>query len=316
MKNIFYFSDKKLKYVEIKNFYPKFVSLVAIFSLIFGFVMFAGYSIVSGVLSDKQDIEVLTHNNKELVKKFTQMSNKIVALNKEIENLQKTDNDLRLSVNLDPLKKEDRAVGVGGSVFKEFIPSNVSGVKEIIEGVDNSLESLDAKVAVQKKNYSEIKSSLEKNKKLFKSLPAILPSNGPIGDKFGMRMHPILKRMRMHAGLDIVVNTGTKVYAPGDAKVIRTGYRNGYGKVVELDHGFGYTTLYAHLSKILVKKGKRVKRGDVIGLSGKSGSLATGPHLHYEVRHNGIPLNPRNFIFNDINLFDFIASTSKQENNK
>jgi murein DD-endopeptidase MepM/ murein hydrolase activator NlpD len=316
MKNLFYFSEKKLKYIEVKNFYPKFVSLVVIFSLVFGFVMFGTYTVISGVLSEKQDIELLAHNNEKLVKKFKQMSKKISDLNKEIETLQKTDSDLRLSVNLKPLDEKDRALGVGGSVFKEYIPTNVSSVSEIIKGIDNSLESLSSKVTVQKENYSEIKSSLEKNKKLFESLPAILPCDGPIGDKFGMRMHPILKRRRMHAGLDIVVNTGTKIYAPGNAKVISTGYRNGYGYVVELDHGFGYTSLYAHLSKILVKKGNSVKRGEVIGLSGKTGSMATGPHLHYEIRHNGIPLNPRNFLFNDIKLFDFIATTSKQENNK
>ena len=316
MKNLFYFSEKKLKYIEVKNFYPKFVSLVVIFSLVFGFVMFGTYTVISGVLSEKQDLELLAHNNEKLVKKFKQMSKKISDLNKEIETLQKTDSDLRLSVNLKPLDEKDRALGVGGSVFKEYIPTNVSSVSEIIKGIDNSLESLSSKVTVQKENYSEIKSSLEKNKKLFESLPAILPCDGPLGDKFGMRMHPILKRRRMHAGLDIVVNTGTKIYAPGNAKVISTGYRNGYGYVVELDHGFGYTSLYAHLSKILVKKGNSVKRGEVIGLSGKTGSMATGPHLHYEIRHNGIPLNPRNFLFNDIKLFDFIATTSKQENNK
>jgi len=315
MKNLFYFSEKKLKYVEIKNFYSKFISLVVVFSLVFGFVMFGAYIAISGVLSEHQDMELLSHNNKELVQKFKQMSKKITALNQEIDKLQKNDSDLRLAVNLNPLDNEDRKLGVGGSIFKEYIPTNVSNVSEIIKGIDNSLENLTTKVSIQKENYSEIKSSLEKNKKLLASLPAILPCDGPIGDKFGMRMHPILKRRRMHAGLDIVINTGTKIYAPGNAKVLRVGFRNGYGKVLELDHGFGYTSLYAHLSKILVKKGQRVKRGDLVALSGKSGSLATGPHLHYEVRHNGIPLNPRNFIFSDIKLFDFIASTSKQEKN-
>ncbi len=316
MKNLFYFSEKKLKYIEVKNFYYKFVSLVLVFSVVFGFVMFGAYTAITGVFSDQENLELLSHNNKELVKKFQQMSKKINALNKEIETLQKTDSDLRLSVNLKPLNQEDRTLGVGGSVFKEYVPTNVSDVSEMIKGIESSLQSLSSKVAVQKENYSEIKLSLEKNKKLLNSIPAILPCDGPIGDRFGMRMHPILKRRRMHAGLDIVVNTGTKIYAPGDAKVLRVGFRNGYGKVLELDHGFGYTSLYAHLSKILVKKGEHVKRGDLIALSGKTGSLATGPHLHYEVRHNGIPLNPRNFIFSDIKLFDFIASTSKQENNK
>jgi murein DD-endopeptidase MepM/ murein hydrolase activator NlpD len=108
----------------------------------------------------------------------------------------------------------------------------------------------------------------------------------------------------MHTGIDIVVNTGNKVYAAGKGKVLRASYNGGYGKTVEIDHGFGYTTLYAHLSKIDVKKGQIVKRGEPIGLSGETGRLATGPHLHYEVKHNGVHLNPKNFIFSDIKVFD------------
>ncbi len=314
MKKIFYFSPKKLKYIEVKNFYKKFISLVLVFSLAFGFLMFGIFTIVSGVVSANNEKYISTQNNKELLNRYKNLTKKINALNKKITLLQKNDTALRLSVNLKPLDEKDRTIGVGGSVFKEYLPTKISSVSGMINNINKSLESLNSKIAIQKENYSEIKYSLEKNKKLYKSIPAFLPCNGPMGDKFGMRMHPILKVKRMHAGLDIVVNTGTKVYAPGNATVIRKGFRNGYGRVVELDHGFGYTTLYAHLSKILVKKGEKVKRGEVIALSGKSGSLATGPHLHYEVRHNGIPLNPRNFIFNNISLFDFIATNSKQEN--
>ena len=143
---------------------------------------------------------------------------------------------------------------------------------------------------------------------MYKSIPAILPSNGPIGDRFGMRLHPILKIRRMHPGIDIVVNTGTDVFASGDGKVVKVGRRGGYGLTIEIDHGFGYTSLYAHLSEVKVKKGQTVKRGDLVALSGKSGSLATGPHLHYEVRHNGVLLNPRNFIFSDVRAFDLLTS--------
>ena len=127
-----------------------------------------------------------------------------------------------------------------------------------------------------------------------------------------MRMHPILKVYRMHDGVDIVVDTGTHVFAPGNGKVIFAGKKRGYGQVVELDHGFGYTTLYAHLSKIKVRKGEKVKRGDLLGLSGRSGELATGPHLHYEVLHDGVHLNPENFIFSDMKAFDLITAKSSK----
>ncbi len=149
-----------------------------------------------------------------------------------------------------------------------------------------------------------LKIHLKRILNIYRSIPAIIPTDGPIGDRFGMRSHPILKIRRMHTGIDILVNNGENIYAPGDGIVVKANNRSGYGKTIEIDHGHGYTTLYAHLSKLKVKQGQSVKRGDLLGLSGETGSLATGPHLHYEVKHNGVHLNPKNFIFSDIKAFD------------
>ncbi|MCP5062871.1 MAG: M23 family metallopeptidase [Ignavibacteriae bacterium] len=306
-KNIYYFSEKKLKYAEIKNFYSKFISIVAIFSLVIAFILFGGYNLITKIFSPNEQELFLSQDNELIKEKFVEMSEKVALLNKEIEILKSTNNDLRLTVNLDPLTKEDRNLGIGGSIFNRVIPTEVSSIKDLVEKVDQSLDVLTSKISFEKNNYSEIETSLNHNKELFKSIPAILPTNGPLGDKFGMRLHPILRHRRMHTGLDVVVNTGTKVYAPGNGTIKKVGYRSGYGKVIEIDHGFGYTSLYAHLSKISVKRGKKIMRGDLLGLSGQTGSMATGPHLHYEVKHKGIALNPRNFIFNDIKLFDFIS---------
>ncbi|MCW8848726.1 MAG: M23 family metallopeptidase, partial [Melioribacteraceae bacterium] len=149
-----------------------------------------------------------------------------------------------------------------------------------------------------------INDKFKTNLDLFNNLPAIRPVNSSIGDRFGMRMHPILKRKRMHHGLDFLSNVGEPVHSPGDGIVTFVGNKGGYGKVLRINHGYGYETLYAHLSKFKVKKGEKIKRGDLIALTGNSGSLSTGPHLHYEVRHKGVSLNPRNFLFEDIRLFD------------
>ena len=108
----------------------------------------------------------------------------------------------------------------------------------------------------------------------------------------------------MHHGLDFLCNTGEEVVAPGEGVITYVGRRGGYGKVIRINHGFGYETIYGHLSKYKVKKGQKVKRGDIIALSGNSGSLSTGPHLHYEVRHNGATLNPKNFFFDETKLFE------------
>ena len=306
-KNIYYYSQKKLQYIEIKKFYSKFLSIVAISSIVAAGLIFGGYIFITNLIYPDRDYDKLMAENKTIKTKFIEVANQVRSLGQVIDELRNKDNELRLSVNLKPQSDEEKSIGIGGYTFKEVIPSNVTDIKTLLNDVDYSLDILKSKVIVAENNYSEIESTLKSNLKLFNSIPAINPTNGPIGDRFGMRLHPILKIRRMHTGVDIVVDTGTDVSAPGDAKVIFAGRKGGYGNVVELDHGFGYQTLYAHLSAIKVKNGQKVKRGDLLGLSGSSGELATGPHLHYELSHNGINLNPENFIFSDIKAFDLVS---------
>lgn len=306
-KSLFYYSEKELKYVEINKFYSKFVSLLLLFSIVFSLMFLGGYIFISGIINPQSDITQLKEENKNLKDKFVDMSSQISSLYSNLESLNEKDDELRLSVNLEPLSDEEKNIGIGGSVFKGIEATNISDIKDLVSEVDNSLDLLKSKVLIAKNNYTKIEESLKDNVELFKSIPAIIPSNGPMGDRFGMRMHPILKIRRMHPGVDIVVNTGEKVFAPGNGKVKKVGNRSGYGLTIEIDHGFGYTTLYAHLSKVEVVKGQLLKRGELIGLSGQSGRLATGPHLHYEVKHNGVLLNPKNFIFNDIKIFELLT---------
>ena len=119
-----------------------------------------------------------------------------------------------------------------------------------------------------------------------------------------MRFHPILKITRMHNGIDIITDVGTKVYAPGGGVVESVGWKGGYGLTVEISHGFGYKTLYAHLENTKVKQGQKLVRGELIAYSGNSGRLSSGPHLHYEVHHNGVTLDPINFIYDDVKIFE------------
>ena len=110
----------------------------------------------------------------------------------------------------------------------------------------------------------------------------------------------------MHDGIDIVADYGSPVYAPGNGVVDFVGHKEGYGLTIEIDHGFGYRTIYAHLSKSLVREGEHIDRGDQIAKTGDSG-LSTGPHLHYEVHHNGVKLNPENFFFGDLGFFELTS---------
>jgi murein DD-endopeptidase MepM/ murein hydrolase activator NlpD len=124
--------------------------------------------------------------------------------------------------------------------------------------------------------------------------PSLLPIHGSLSSSFGYRFHPLDGRYRLHAGVDIAADPGTPVHAPADGFVIFSGLKEGYGKVVVIDHGYGIRTLFAHNSKLFINSGVRVKRGEMISEVGSTGH-STGPHLHYEIRKNGVPINPLTF---------------------
>lgn len=308
MKHFYYFSKNKLKFVEIKNFYRKFVFLILFFSVINAFLVFSGYFIVNEILNPDSEVKALQQKNIGLQNQLSELIDKYEEFESNLDNLISHSNDLRLRVNLDPLTEEDRNIGVGGSAFENYIPNNSIEFDNLLKQLNVYVDQINTKMELEKSNYSEIESTLELNEKLYTAIPALQPIDGRITDSFGMRMHPILKIRRMHTGLDFVANVGTSVYAPGGGTVSFAGRRGGYGLTLEIDHGFGYKTIYAHLSKINVKKGQRITRGDLIAESGNSGKLSTGPHLHYEVRHNGIALNPKNFMYDDVDLFEVVSN--------
>lgn len=278
------------------------------FSIISSFLVFSGYFIVNEILNPDLEVKALQKKNRNLQAQLNELITKYHNFDTQLEALIAQSNDLRLRVNLEPLADEDRKFGIGGSVFEEYIPSNSIEFDNLLRGLNSYVDEINTKLQLEKNNYSEIETTLELNEKLFESIPAIIPTTGRVSDSYGMRMHPILKIRRMHPGLDIVANIGTPVYAPGGGVVTFSGRRGGYGLTLEIDHGFGYQTVYAHLSSINVKKGQKLKRGDLIAETGNSGKLSTGPHLHYEVRHNGIALNPSNFMYDDVDLFEVVSN--------
>jgi murein DD-endopeptidase MepM/ murein hydrolase activator NlpD len=153
------------------------------------------------------------------------------------------------------------------------------------------------------------------------NIPAIQPLSNKdltrVASPFGVRIHPFYKVLKMHTGMDFTAPTGTEIYATGNGVVVDVVYSaRGYGNTIIIDHGYSYKTLYAHLSKPLVKPGNKVRRGDVIGLVGSTG-MSMAPHLHYEVRKNDEPINPINFYFNDLSPEEYdkiieLASQSGQ----
>ena len=311
MKKYYYFSKNKLKFIEIEKYHRKFISIVVFSTLLVSFLIFGIYYILNSTLNPNSQLKSLQTENNNLKKELSKVVDNLQVFNSQLETLSITNNDLRLQNNLEPIADEERNVGTGGSIFNSLDFSNSSGANDIISTLDNYIESIEMKIKIENENYVEIKNAFLSNNELYDALPAIKPTTGSYGDRFGMRRHPIIKVKRMHNGVDFLTYYNTPVYAPGSGTVEFVGRKGGFGKIIIIDHGFGYKTRYAHLNKYKVKNGKKVKRGDLIALTGNSG-LSTGPHLHYEVRHNGIALNPRNFIFDDVKIFELAQNLKKE----
>jgi len=301
MKKFYYFSEKSLNFLEIKHFKEKALAVFIISVLLFSSILFGVFYLVSNLYNKDDYLQSLKKENELLKDRFSVLTDKYSHLESELQSITDISNELRLAVDLTPISVEERTLGVGGTnpiskLYKE-LGSDVSDAIDIADVVLKKFE-------FEKTQYDEISSKLKQNEDLFESIPAIVPTEGHyISESYGMRMHPILKIKKMHTGIDIINNVGTSVKASGKGKVVFAGVKGGYGLTVEIDHGFGYQTIYAHLSKINVKEGQIVNRNQLIAKSGNSG-LSSGPHLHYEVLHNGQNLNPAEFFFDEYGYFE------------
>ncbi len=174
---------------------------------------------------------------------------------------------------------------------------------QVATDITRKVDAIEKQLYVQAKSYDEIIEWAKTQEVRMEYIPAIQPVLNKdltrVASGYGYRVDPVYHVRRFHQGMDFTAPTGTDVYATGKGQVFSTGWKQGYGNTVVIDHGFGYKTLYAHLYKSLVRKGQKVNRGDVIALVGNTGK-STGPHLHYEVRFKDRPIDPRNFYFQDL----------------
>ena len=224
--------------------------------------------------------------SQELLDRITQLEN-------ELKLIEEKDSELRTYATLAPLSDDVKAQGVGGSEVDLTLNTvDDSSIMLLKEKVD----SLAFAVNIQKDSYNTIFNKIKSNEKMYRHIPSISPVKGYIGSNYWYRTDPIDGKRRMHSGLDFPVNLNTDVVATGDGVVTKAQYDSGWGRYIKIDHGYGYETVYAHLWKINVKKGQKVKRGDKIGKSGNSGRAA-GFHLHYEVHKNNKTVDPLNYFF-------------------
>ncbi len=303
MKKFYYFSKSNLKFEEIRGFYKKFIFLVLFFAVLVSFFVFGTFMVFNEFINPDSEVKSLKRNNALLKNKFEDLFDKYKQLDENVGKLSQKSLDLRLKANLE---KNEEEYGIGGSLFEPLENLNSSEINSFVNDLTKYVDRVSLKIKLEKNNYKEIENKFIENDKLYDVIPAIRPSEGKIDESFGMRKHPILKIYRMHYGIDIITDVGTKVYSPGAGVVTFIGWRGGYGLTLEIEHGFGYRTLYGHLEKTIAKVGQQLKRGDIIALSGNSGRLSSGPHVHYEVTHNGVPIDPMNFIFDDVKLFEIV----------
>lgn len=261
----------------------------------------------------KREISQLTLQYEILQQRFEHVDNVL----KDIQH--RDDNIYRVIFEAEPIPATVRKAGYGG----------VNRYKAL-EGMENSdliisaarkLDELTKQLYVQSKSFDEIVELAKDKSHMLASIPAIQPVSNKdltrIASGFGYRIHPIYKTSKMHEGIDFTAPVGTDIYAAGNGNVKEVVYGDrGYGNYVLISHGFGYETLYAHMSKVNARPGQKVKRGDVIGNVGSTGA-STAPHLHYEVIKQGLKINPINFFYNDLTPEEYekmieISSQSNQ----
>jgi murein DD-endopeptidase MepM/ murein hydrolase activator NlpD len=304
MKKLYYFSKSKLQFMEVKHYKTKLFTFLSIGVLCIVALIFTIYS-VSLSWFGIDTYTSLSNENRLLRDKLDKVVTQYQSLNNELESLVKINNELRIAANLEPISEDEQMIGVGGGYFDNTLDflSVDSNLK--LQQALNYMDEVTRKINFEKKQYFDISLKLKENEKLFEALPAIKPCEGTLAmNGFGMRIHPILNVKRMHDGIDIITDRGTPVYATGNGIAESVGYQGGLGLTIEIDHGFGYRSIYAHLSKTRIKEGQKISRGDLIGNSGSSG-LSSGPHLHYEIHHNGVKQNPVEFFFDDLIFFEY-----------
>lgn len=318
LNNYFYYDKDNCEFIPVEyNSLERIVYTACVWILCGVVLSGIGISVLSFSVGTPAEI-ALKAENSELINQLKQTKTKIQDLDSEVDQLAKADNEMYRSVlGMDHISYDERQAGSGGAdVYSKFDIYNQE-TSEILKWTAENLESLERSINIQKLSFKEIKSYYNKNQKKMKHIPAIKPTKGIILSGFGMRYHPVLGYRRMHEGLDFRANIGSKIYSTGDGVVKYAGREGTYGRLIIIDHDYGYETYYAHLSSYAkgIKPGTKVKRGDLIGYSGQSGRVE-GPHLHYEVHQNGKAVDPINYLFADTTPEEYMMYKDIVENNQ
>jgi len=311
-KEKFYYDSDTLSYRKVERKKSRVITYFLLFFSAAALFGFFSYVVVSQYVDSPKE-KALKRENENLKYQYEYLNKRINLAEQVMQNLIDRDNHIyRVHFEANPVSEVQRKAGFGGvNRYQKFDGfENSTLIKNTAKQVDKLLKA----VEVQSRSLDEIEQLARNKEALLKAIPAIQPVQNKdltrVASGYGMRMHPILKYRKMHNGMDFTAHTGTPIYATGDGVVTKASRGHGFGNVVYIDHGFGYQTRYAHMSKFNVKKGQKVKRGDIIGFVGSTG-LSSGPHLHYEVHKNGKPINPVNFYHGDLSPEEYVIMLEK-----
>lgn len=303
MKHYYYYDSQKCEFVTISySVRDRLVHTLTTW-LSVGIVM-AGVAItLLANFSGSPAEMVLKAENRELLKQYRQNQVAIESLSSQIARLAEHDNEIyRTVLGIDPIPYDERLAGAGGADLYDHFNVHNQTTANLLRETAFNLEVIERQINIQQMSLEEIKAYYNENQRKMRHLPVMRPVDGAILSGYGMRIHPVFRVRRMHEGLDFRARVGTPVYAPGDGTIVFSANKaGGYGLTIEVDHGFGYLSRYAHLSGFAdgIRPGRKVERGELIGYTGRTGRVS-GPHLHFEIIKDGRTVDPMNYLFADL----------------
>ncbi|WP_339651357.1 M23 family metallopeptidase [uncultured Maribacter sp.] len=316
----YYYDPDTLSYRKIepkKSKRYRNITLFILGSFLFGFLALI-LLLNTNLVNTPRELS-LSREVKNYELQYELLNKKMAQIEEVLGNIEERDNNIyRLYFEANPIPDEQRKAGFGGiNRYKSLEGFNNS---EMIVSTTKRLDIIKKQMAIQSKSLDEITKLAEEKEKLLMSIPAIQPINNEdltrMASGYGWRSDPFTKARKMHYGMDFTAPKGTPIYAAGDGKITRADNNSsGYGKHIRIEHGYGYLSLYAHLSQYNVKSGQKVKRGDLIGFVGSTGR-SEAPHLHYEVWKENDRINPINFYYGSLSPEEFenMLKFANQEN--
>lgn len=308
------FVSKDKSYIkEYKISRNKFLLYTILFLIVF---LVGGNYSLDWLLEFRYDskVEFLEKNNQFLKSQLAEMGDKIELIDGQLTIIENRDDEIRMIMGLKELGDDVRDVGIGGTNFEYKFADQIVN-PDVADDLNIQMlliDKLEREVKLELQSFGDLINTYHLKEDSIKHMPALHPVlDGRITSDFGMRLHPIFKRYRKHPGIDFAAKAGSPIYSTADGIVKLAKYNGGYGNCVIVDHLYGFESRYGHMQKILVRRGQRVKRGDKIGLVGKTG-IATAPHLHFEVHYKGKEVNPRHYFFDDPSLNRLVVEENRR----